>query len=195
MQASILAGGNSKRLGQDKAFIEIQGKRLIQRTLDTLNTVFSSIHIISAECSKFHSLSYPVIKDVVINKNSLGGLYTALIHSQTHWAFVCACDMPFLNTDLIQSMMHYLNHDYDVIVPRIQNRYQTLHAFYTKNCIPPIKQLLEKGQLKIRDFFSEVNIKVLYEKDLLPYDENLYSFLNINTKEDLARVEQIIQSR
>ena len=185
-----LAGGQSKRLGRNKAIEKIGDQSLIERVVGKLSQVTSETVVVVAEESRATDLSLPpwvrTAADLYPGTGSLGGIFTGLSVAKGNYGVVVACDMPFLNVDLIRFMLDIVS-DYDAVVPRLQGRPEPLHAVYSKNCIGPIERCLQADQLKIAIFFEQINVAYLEDDDIEAFDPNHLSFFNVNTQEDLDK--------
>ena len=102
--AKILAGGQSRRMGQNKALMSLGGVRLIDRVVGVLRQVFPRLLMVTNSPEVYADLQLPMVGDVWRDKGSLGGIYSAVYHAPTTYCFVVACDMPFLQPAVI----HYL---------------------------------------------------------------------------------------
>jgi len=188
----ILAGGRSSRLGREKLAEVIAGKSLIERAISSLSSLSQEILIVISQKQARSSLSlytYPEAKTVVdlySGKGSLIGIYTGLTHSANFLNLVVACDMPFLNLDLLRYMVN-ISPGFDVVIPRIGDQMEPLHAVYSSNCIGPMEKLIEKGNLKITGFFDSVKVRYVENEELDRFDPERLSFFNINTEADLER--------
>ncbi len=192
MTAVIIAGGQSRRMKCDKAFLELGEKMLIQRVLDVLIPLFPSIIINSNTPDAFRDWDYPVISDVSPGKGALGGIYTALLHGQTEYVFCVACDMPLLQPDFIRFMRDSLEGE-DALVPRTPDGCHPLHAIYSRHCAPAIEDLFRDDQLKISHLFSLVHTRYVDEQTIRQFDPDLESFLNINTSEEFLLARKIVE--
>ena len=185
-----LAGGMSRRLGRNKAVEEIGGERLIERVINRLSEVTSETVVVVAEESRVQALDLPdgvhTAADIYPGHGSLGGIFTGLSAARGDYGIVVACDMPFLNTGLLQFMVD-LAPDFDVVVPRLDGRPEPLHAIYSKSCLEPIESRLKRQDLKIALFFEEVNVAYVDEEDIDLFDPERLSFFNVNTQEDLDK--------
>ena len=186
----ILAGGQSKRLGANKALIEIGGERLIDIMLRKLSAVFSELVLITIPEHNYPDIKQKKIFDIVPNKSSLGGVYTGLMESNSSHSFFLACDMPFINMEFIKFMLEK-KLDYDLLIPETNKGFQPLHAIYSKSCISHIKKLMDENNFKILDFFDKVRLKCIPEKICREFDPEEKMFLNINTVEDLKIAEKM----
>jgi molybdopterin-guanine dinucleotide biosynthesis protein A len=193
----VLAGGRSSRLGKEKHTEEIAGESLIERTIGSLSLISTEILIvISNRQSKSTFASYAEAKTVVDlypGKGPLVGIYTGLVHSSNLYNLAVACDMPFLNLDLLRHMIA-LSPRFDVVMPRIDNLIEPLHAVYSKNCLVSMKSLIEKGSLKISDLLDSVSVRYVEKVEIDKFDPKRLSFFNINTKADLEKA-QLLASR
>ena len=185
VSAIVLAGGNSTRMGQNKALLKIGEKTLIELVVETLHKIFDEIIVVTNNPEK-----YAMLKDVRFErdcietpvKNSLVGLYTGLIQAKNDRGFVVACDMPFLNEELIKYLIESLGEE-DLLIPFIEGHYQPLHAIYNKTCLDIMRNMIINGNYKIIDFYDDVDTIKVHEGIVRKYDPVLKSFMNINTKE------------
>lgn len=190
----ILAGGKSTRFGTDKAFIPIGDKYLIELILSQLQSKFKNIIISSNKPEMFKQLEVPVIKDVFQNFGPLGGIHSALVHSPTEFCFITACDMPFINLDMVEYLLNYYPKK-EVLVPFAEGRIQPLFAVYRKSLIPKIEEVLagkyESKYLALHNFIKLVEsevVDVAKEKFYTPL-----TFYNINTIEDFEKVQNLLK--
>src|SRR3989304_1657036 len=130
-----VACSRNTRPGTHKAFLEINGVRLIDRTIAIFQGIFEEIIVVTNSPLSYLDQNVTIVTDVLENKGPLGGLYTGLFFASSQRAFFCACDMPFLDGHFIKYMIeHYA--DYDVVVPYSGDGLQPLHAIYSKKCLP-----------------------------------------------------------
>jgi len=186
----VLAGGKSSRMGHNKALIEFQGKRLIEATVDCLKTLFPEVLIIANDPPLYSYLGVKVVPDLIPDSGSLGGIYTGLSTASHPTCFFVACDMPFLNADLITLLIREAE-DWDVVIPRVRGELQPLHAIYAKSCLPLIKESIDSGVLKITRFFQKARVKIIEESTLRAVDPHLLGFVNVNTPPELVQAEAI----
>lgn len=185
----ILAGGKNKRMGENKAFLEINGERLIDRTLAIFRKIFHDIIIVTNDpLSYIEFTDAAIVTDIYKEKGPLGGIYTGLFYSRNDYAFVCPCDMPFLNKDFIEYLVGK-NGKYDVIVPEFSEGYQPLHAVYSRNCLPSIKRLLLMDKLKITGFYRDMRVLMIPPAQITPFDNDGRLFRNLNTPQDVKDIK------
>lgn len=186
MTGIILAGGKNSRMGQKKALIKIDGIPIIDRILNIFREIFSEIIIVTNTPEDFEYTKVRLVKDVIKDKGPLGGLYTGIKEAAFSNCFVVACDMPFINLQLIKYMIQIKG--YDAVVPKIDGRFHPLFATYSKNCLNIIHKYISEDKLRISDIFSKIEVRELYEKELKLYDDKLLSLININTPEELNSI-------
>lgn len=183
----ILAGGRSARIGTHKAFLKIGEKRIIEEILAKFKGIFKEIIIIANEIERFNFLKVKVIPDAIPSKGPLGGIYTGLISSNNLYNFIVACDMPFINKNLIRYILSRAQ-DFDVVIPKVKQRYEPLCALYSKKCVTIIKDALDKDNVRIVDILPLVNVKLIVESEIKEFDSEFISFKNINTEEDYQTI-------
>ncbi len=187
----ILAGGKNLRMGKNKALLEVNGERIIARTKKLFLELFDEVLLVTNSLLDYLDLNLRMVADLYAGKGALGGIYTGLFHASHSHAFVAACDMPFLNKDLIKHLID-LSPGYDIVIPKTEDGWQPLHAIYSQKCLPFMEDLIRKDNLKIIDFFHRVKKREVLTDEILPFDPNLASFLNINTPDDLARIKDYL---
>ena len=190
ISAVILAGGQSRRLGRDKAVEPIGGLPLIRRVIERVEQVASEVLVVVADSSRGEELPldprHRVVPDRYPGTGSLGGIFSGLEAGSNPWVVAVACDMPFLNLSLIGRMLA-LREDMDVVVPLIEGRPEPTHALYSKTCLPFIEPKLRDRQLKISGFYDQVRVHYLPEEEVASLDPQFLSFFNVNTPEDLDK--------
>ncbi len=187
MNAVILVGGKSSRMGSNKAFLELKGKTFIELQIELLRKMFDEISISANTSAEYEYLDLPIFKDVYPGKGPLGGIYTSLINSSSLHTFMLACDMPFVEPELIKHLKD-LTKEYDVVIPKSEKGLEPLHAFYSKKCIDPIKRSLNENNLRIISFFPHVNVKIVELDSLASSDRFKNSIKNLNTMDDYEDV-------
>ena len=190
----VLAGGKSRRLGRNKAMEEVGGQALISRVVGRMSKLFSEVIVIVAEPAEQGSLPLvgeaKVVGDIHSGKGSLGGIYTGLSTCSNPWGMVVACDMPFLNLDLISHMLS-LRQGFDAVVPWRNGQPEPTHAVYSKACLPYIEDRLKGDDLKISGFYDQVRVNYLTEAEVDQFDPERLGFFNINTQADLDRARSL----
>lgn len=178
----ILAGGRSRRMGRDKAFLPFGPTTLIEAVIRRLREACPEILLITARPEAYRHLGLRTVPDALPAQRSLVGIYTGVLHAGGP-VFVCACDMPFLNPALIRYQAS-LAASADVVIPHHRD-YEPLHAVYTPACLEPIKRCLERGG-RNADFLPEVRTRAVELEELRRFDPDLRSFANLNTPGEYA---------
>lgn len=171
-------------MGENKAFIQIEGVPIIRRIYDLFNELFQEVIIVTNQKDLFSHFNSKIYSDLIPNKGALGGLYTGLFFSSFRYSFCVACDMPFIKKSLIQYLIENIKGE-DVIIPRTIDGLQPLHAIYSRDCLDPIRTMIDEGKEKIIDLYHLVRVKIVEEKDFLSLDPRRDSFINVNTPEEL----------
>jgi molybdopterin-guanine dinucleotide biosynthesis protein A len=185
----ILSGGKSIRMGENKAFIEIDGVPIIRRIHNLFKELFQEIIIVTNQKELFSNFETKIYSDIFPNKGVLGGLYTGIFFSTFNFSFCVACDMPFIKKSLVQFLLNHIKED-DVIVPQTKDGLQPLHAIYSKNCLDPIKKVMGQGKYKITDFYDLAKVKIIQENDFISLDPLRESFINVNTPVELLSLRR-----
>jgi molybdenum cofactor guanylyltransferase len=184
VSAAIMAGGKSTRMGQDKAWIELDGEPLIARVASVLAEVADEV-IVVANDARYESLGLRVVRDRYPTGGALGGIATGVGAATHDTVLVAACDMPFLSADVWRLLLGHAG-EADVVIPRIGGEYETLHALYTKTCVPQMARAIAENRLRVISFFDQVRVLAVEEPELRAVDPTLRAFTNVNTPEELA---------
>lgn len=179
-------------MGEEKALIDLAGEPLLKRTADRLAVFFSDVIVVADAPERFRDLPYRFEADDQSGLGPMGGLATALRTAEKETLFVVACDMPFLNPNVIRSMIDHLN-GYDLLMPNLGNRLHPLHALYTKKCLPVIEAQIKAGDLALHHLVDAVNSRLYPEEMFRQFDPSLRSVMNINTPAELERARQLIE--
>jgi len=190
----VLAGGKGLRLGRNKASETISSTSLLQRVILQLGFFNSDIIVVTAAKQSFPRLTSQsrlrIVADTYPAKGPLVGIYTGLTTSGSFYNLVVACDMPFLNRDLLQYMTQVTD-DSDLVVPRLGAMVEPLHAVYSKNCLAPAESLLKQGNLSVYQLFPLVKVRYIEAEEIDRFDPQHLSFFNINTEADLERAKKL----
>jgi molybdopterin-guanine dinucleotide biosynthesis protein A len=176
----ILAGGASTRMRRNKALLPFRGKPLIQHQLDLLQPLFSEILISANNPAPYAPFGVRVVPDIFAEPCSLSGIHALLEAVTAPRLFVVACDMPFLNPDLIQRMLEVPG-DFDVIVPETEEGLEPLHAIYSRSCLPAIERSAKARRWKISDFYEGLWVDQMAVRTAVWLVEGRSPFLNANT--------------
>ncbi len=186
ISCAIIAGGKAKRYnGLIKAFIEIDGKKIIDKNLELLKPIFQDIIIISNNPSAFNEYQdISIYSDYYQEIGPLAGLHSALKHCMNPSLFLMSSDLPYISVEIINSLINkYSQSDCDILVPKIGNKLEPLFGIYNSNIIEKLEAFIEKREsFAMRDFFDNVNTNFLQLDNNKP---NNLAFKNINSPKDL----------
>ena len=189
----LLAGGKSRRMGEDKRHLVVGEQTLLERGLAVLQSIFCEVLVVIAQDSPPLKVAAQVVRDLVPDCGSLGGLYTGLTQATTPYIFVVACDMPFLNQAVITQFTSRRG-TADIVMARLADRLHPMHALYGKRCVPALEEMIRARQFKIQEVVSHSFLRVHYvtEADLLTIDPSGHSFYNVNTMADLEAARSLL---
>ncbi len=189
----VLAGGKGLRLGRKKTLETINNATLLQTVVSQLAFLNSDTIIVTANEESFPRLTgskLRVVTDIYPGKGPLAAIYTGLKISDSFYNLVVACDMPFLNRDLLRYMVQVAP-DYDIVVPRVGDMVEPLHAIYSKECLVPIETLIKQDSLSVNRLFSLVRTRYVETEEIDRFDPQHLSFFNINTQDDLRKARKL----
>ncbi len=181
----ILAGGKSSRMGFEKGLAVVHGKKMIEWVIAALQKVCDHIIIIS-NSDVYHSLELPVFPDIHQGIGPLGGIYTGLSNSTTQKNLVVACDMPFINSTVLEYILLYSS-DYQIVVPSVQEKWQPLCAFYNKDICQELEKLIIQKTWKMHDVIRHFSFKE-WKVEEAGIASN--TFANINTFPELQEAQK-----
>jgi molybdopterin-guanine dinucleotide biosynthesis protein A len=193
---SIQAGGESRRMGNDKALLPFLGQPLILRLLNRLAWIADEMLVTSNQPENYRFLGLAPVPDIVQGVGALGGLYTALTAATHPYVAVVACDMPFASAELfLQELLLLRESGSDAVVPRLASGIEPFHAVYRREtCLPYVRQAVETSKRRVDAWFEQVNIRYMTAEEILPLDPDHMVFMNINTPEELKEVEQLAKN-
>lgn len=201
IDAFILIGGRSTRMGRDKALIEFGGKTLAERAMKTVSTALpvARVTFVAATEVQFGIEAIrgpgPFVFDLVEGRGPVGGIYTALAHAQTDWIFVLACDYPFISKELIHLLAGQIVDEHGVIVPEQEDgRLQPLCAFYkTAAARPIVEEIVERPRVPppMHEIIKQLSPRVVRYGEYADLEGAKRFFLNINNETDLDAASEI----
>jgi molybdopterin-guanine dinucleotide biosynthesis protein A len=189
--AVVLAGGRSSRMGVDKALLTLEGRTLLDRTVAALTEVADDIVVVGRTSGRARGVRF--LTDETPNLGPLGGLHTGL-RQAVHERVICVgCDMPFLNTELLRYLVSILD-ELDAAVPLVEGMSHPLHAVYSRRCATDAARQIESGDLRLRGLLDRLRVRWVEEPEVHDIDPGHRSVLNINTREEWARVRLVFGS-
>lgn len=179
----ILAGGESKRMGEDKGLKLFHNQALVTYSIQLAKEICNTIYI-SSNNPDYKQFEYPIVNDLIPGKGPMGGIYSGLIASKTDWNLFLPCDTPFLQIEMLKGMQNHL-HSNKVVIPKIENgRIHPLIGFYHKDLLSLILRHLQNNRLKMLGLLDETTT-YYYSQSL----ENSRYFLNLNTPDEHQKNE------
>lgn len=193
----IQAGGQSSRMGEDKALKTFLGRPLIQRVVDRLSTIADEIIVTTNRPEDYAFLGLRPIPDLKPGRGALGGLYTAVASAAHPIVAVVACDMPFASATLLEAAGRLMvQEEADVVIPKSEQGYEPLHAIYRRaTCLPAIESAIEADQWKVIAWFPQVKVRTLTSEEIQQHDPTGLAFWNVNTPDEFAEAEKIATSQ
>ncbi|HZM23397.1 MAG TPA: molybdenum cofactor guanylyltransferase [Anaerolineales bacterium] len=190
---SIQAGGQSSRMGEDKALKTFLGRPLIQRVIERLRPIADEILVTTNRPEDYLFLDLRLFTDLKPGRGALGGLYTAIASASHPIVGVIACDMPFASATLIETASRLLvEEEADVVIAKSEEGYEPLHAVYRRQtCLAAIESAIDADQWKVIAWFPKVKIRILTSEELKQFDPSGLAFWNVNTPDEFAKAEQI----
>jgi molybdenum cofactor guanylyltransferase len=183
----ILAGGMNRRMdGRNKALLSVGEQPIVGRLIELFQGLFEQVILVTNLPLEFVVWECMIVSDLLPVRSSLTGIHAGLFYTRSSHAFIAACDMPFLKTEMVHLLINNLEPKWDVIVPVTREGYQPLCAVYSKRCLKTIENQTAQGNMKISNLYSKIKIKKIAEESLRQIDPDLISFFNINTQEDWA---------
>lgn len=191
LTVAIQAGGQSSRMGQDKALKPFLGRPLIQRLIDRLSPVADEVIVTTNQPALYEALGLRLVSDIHPGRGALGGLQTALHAATSPYVAVVACDLPFASAALLDHAWNLMTQDeIDVVIPQSAQGLEPLHAVYRRlTCLPAIEASIAADQWKVVAWFPRVKVRILSPAECLPFDEHGLAFWNLNTPEEFAEAE------
>ena len=188
----ILAGGRASRLGgADKSALDVDGRPVIERVIAALSTVAEQLICVVNDDRLDADTRLTVIRDPNPHAGVLPALRAALTATTTPLAMVVACDMPFLDAELLAYLAESAR-DVDAVVPVVDGRPEPMHAVYrAEPCSAAIGAALARDQRRMIAFLDDVRTLRVDEATLRRFDPSLRSFFNVNTPEDLAEARRL----
>jgi molybdopterin-guanine dinucleotide biosynthesis protein A len=193
----VQAGGQSTRMGEDKALKPFLGRPLVERVVERLRPVADELLVTTNHPEAYAFLRLPLFPDLKPGRGALGGLYTALASATQQAVAVVACDLPFASAPfLVASAGILVQEGADVVIAETAHGLEPLHAVYRREaCLGPIGTAIDLGQWRMISWFPQVRVRKLFSDELSRYDPDGLAFRNVNTPEELAEAEQLASER
>jgi molybdopterin-guanine dinucleotide biosynthesis protein A len=188
----VLAGGKNSRMGKQKIFLRLGESTILESQIGLLREIFEEMIIVTNTPDAFQKVDSKVIRDIVSGRGPIGGLYSGLSVSSNIHNFLVACDMPFINLELIQYMINQIE-EHDIVIPISSQGLEALFAIYSINCLENIMQQVELGNFKLVDILQSHRVRYISREEIHDFDPEEHSFFNINTPGDYEEAKKIWQ--
>jgi molybdopterin-guanine dinucleotide biosynthesis protein A len=189
----IQAGGQSSRMGADKALKLFLGRPLIQRVIDRLSPIADELIVTTNRPDEYGFLNLRLVSDLKPGRGALGGLYTAIASATYPFAAVAACDMPFVSQKFFEGACRLMvEEEADVIIAKSDEGYEPFHALYRREtCLPAIESAIDADQCRVVSWFQKVKMRELTSQEVKDFDPSSLCFWNLNTLEEFAKAEMM----
>jgi len=188
----IQAGGQSSRMGEDKALKSFLGRPLIQRVIDRVSSIADEIIVTTNRPAEYEFLNLRLISDLKPGRGALGGLYSAIASATSPLVAVVACDMPFASPMFFEGALSLMVEEAaDIVISKTDEGYEPLHALYRREaCLPAIESAIAADQWKVISWFPQVKVRVLTSDEVRSFDPSGLCFWNLNTPEEFIKAEE-----
>jgi molybdopterin-guanine dinucleotide biosynthesis protein MobB len=188
---AILTGGESTRMGNDKASLELAGKPLAQHVIDAMKLLSDDLFIVGNDVDAYRDFGLPVCGDLHATRSSLVGVYAAIAASRRDLCLVVSCDMPFIDPALAR-LMRELSTGYDAVVPVSPAGLEPLYALYNRSCLETMGEFIKRRDHKLINVLEQLRVHWIAPADMGAYRDPSVAFFNINTPEDLRQAETML---
>lgn len=186
--AVILAGGNSKRMGFDKQFMDIGSKNITEYLIDELKEIFPHIVVVTNKPQAYKRADIQITEDIYKGFGPLGGIHAGLMKSQSKYSYIVACDMPYINKDYIKYMVKRLEeaeYSAEAVITRYGDWIEPFNAIYSKDLLPRIEAGIFAEKRKISGLLKMAKVMYIEEEDARRFSPDWNMFMNLNTEKDL----------
>lgn len=189
----VQAGGQSSRMGEDKALKPFLGKPLIQRVIERLRPIADELIVTTNHPTDYTFLNTRLVVDLKPGRGALGGLYTAIASASHEYVAVVACDMPFASKSFFESAHSLLvKEEADAVIAKTDEGYEPFHALYRREtCLPAIEAAINEDKWKVIAWFPQAKVRELSPDELKSFDPSGLCFWNVNTPEEFEKAEQL----
>lgn len=192
----ILAGGKNRRFpGKAKTLRTVGDQVILKRIHQVFSDLFKEVIVVVNQPGLFAGWDMNIVTDIYPDGCALAGLHAGLFYSENNYAFVSACDTPFVDPQVIRKLAGKISSGKEVIIPRTNEGFEPLAAVYSKACIPKIEAKLDNKEYKIQGFFNRRRVLEVPVKELVKIDPDLDFIFNVNTPEDLETARKIDRIR
>ncbi|MEK6672279.1 MAG: molybdenum cofactor guanylyltransferase [Nitrospirota bacterium] len=195
MTAAILSGGENTRMPVLKGFLEVDGRTILSRSLELLKRVFRNVVINTNMPERYFSFGVPLKGDIRNERGPMTGILSLLAGTGDDSVFVVACDMPFINEELIRYMVDCYERQgargegqADAVIPVFRGKPEPLLGIYSRSAIMVLEEEVRKGKRGIQETLTKLNVLYITDEEVRRIDPEGLSFVNINTINDYERI-------
>lgn len=192
VDAIVLAGGQSVRMGVPKARLPFGDSTLIETVVAALRPLFRTVYVVGRDHEPLADLAVTALTDDRDDRGPLVGLARGLSASDASWCFLVGCDMPFLSPQVIGRMAGFLD-ECDMLAADVEGRLQPLHAFYSTRCLPAALRLLDEGDTSLKGLLAACKVRSIDGSEFLDLDPELTSFMDLDTEEEYRAARRIVE--
>lgn len=182
VNVSILCGGKSSRMQSEKGLVLFQGKPFIEHIIEAALPISNTIQLVT-NTEDYDYLPFQKIKDIELDKGPIGGIYSALVHSDAELNLILSCDIPLIRTDLLSDLIVKHQSDFEVSVFSEANKIHPLIGIYSKKLIPILKKAIEENDLKMMRLLEKVHHQIIEVAG-----ERSRQFKNVNSLAELKEL-------
>lgn len=195
MNGFVLAGGQSRRFGDDKALLVLDGQPLVLRAVNLLKAYVDTTTVLGPK-GRYDFIGVPVIPDRRPGQGPLAAILNGLENSGTDWNLFLACDLPLLNGRFVEMLLRLTTaNQADAVVPRTGGRWHPVCAAYHRTCISPVRRQLEGGEAALKDLLPHLCVEAITSERLAADGLTDDIFENVNLREDWRRLLRKVRVR
>jgi molybdopterin-guanine dinucleotide biosynthesis protein A len=187
MDALILAGGENRRIPFIKAFLQVEGRSIIESNVELLKGIFDRVIISTNDPEIYFYLGVLLVGDVMEERGPMTGILSAMNLPGAAEVFVTACDMPFINGILTRYMIDRWESGREALIPVFKGKPQPLFGIYSRKIAVAMEESIRRGYRGLIDFLGSRDVLYIEEKEVRNIDAEGRSFVNINTIDDVKR--------
>lgn len=173
-------------MGVNKALLDVGGTTMVARTADLLRPLADDLFVVANDTPLYAGLGLRVVPDLVPDRGSLGGIWTAVARAANPFVLCVACDMPFLAPALLRALLEAPGATDDAVIPRLATGPEPLLAVYGRTLLPAFERAVAAGELRIMAALGQARVRFLEGEELERLDPGRRSFVNVNTPGELA---------
>jgi len=189
----VLTGGESRRMGQDKALLELGGQPLAMRMVEKLRIGTDEIFLLGPP-ERYAQLGLPVLADAVAGRGPVGGIAAALRATERDWNLIVACDLPYLEPRFLEFLLGLATNETDAVVPRPGGRWEPLCAAYHRRALPAFERVLAGEDYRVARALEALRVRAVEEEELGKFAFSGRMFKNMNSPEEYKEAKKMLEA-